>query len=257
MPERTLKITLEYDGARFYGWQVQPGKRTVQREVEIALGKILHHPVQLTVAGRTDAGVHAAGQVIGCRIFSDIEIDRLKKALNGVLPRDVAVVEIVEAAPDFHARYDAVSRTYRYTLSNRKCALGRSYVWKVRYPLSRELLEESTNPLAGQCNLRGFSKESENEDYSTIIYNNRWIFTENLMIFEISAIRFFHHAVRCIVGSAVEVGRGKESPDFLKRILETCDRSLAGPTAPAMGLCLVSVEYNGGKVDAETVSPFP
>jgi tRNA pseudouridine38-40 synthase len=247
MPERTLKITLEYDGARFYGWQVQPEKRTVQREVENALRTILHRPVKLTVAGRTDAGVHATGQVIGCRISSDMGIDRLKRALNGVLPADVAIVEIVETAPDFHARYDAVSRTYRYTLSNRKCALERSKVWHVRYPLSKELLEEATNPLTGDCNLRGFSKYNDTDDYSTIIYKNRWMFIENLMIFEICAIRFFHHAVRCIVGSAIEVGRGKESPDFLRRILETGDRSLAGPTAPAQGLCLIHVEYKEGK----------
>jgi tRNA pseudouridine38-40 synthase len=247
MPERTLKITLEYDGARFYGWQVQPEKRTVQREIECALGTILHHPVKITVAGRTDTGVHAESQVIGCRISSDIGIDRLKRALNGVLPRDVAIVDIVEAAPDFHARYDAVSRTYRYTISNRKCALARSQVWYVRYSLSRELLEEATCPLLGECSLKGFSKCNDTVDYSTIIHKNRWMFTENLMIFEISAIRFFHHAVRGIVGSAVEVGRGKESPDFLRRILETGDRSLAGPTAPAQGLCLVNVEYKEGK----------
>jgi tRNA pseudouridine38-40 synthase len=243
MPERTLKMTIEYDGTHFYGWQVQPGKRTVQKEVESALEKIFHHSVKLTVAGRTDAGVHAAGQVIGCRTSSMIENNLLKKGLNGILPHDIAVIEIAEAAPDFHARYDALSRTYRYTISDRKSPLVRQHVWQIRYHLSRELLEKATRPLEGKCNLRGFSKGDEDEDFSTIIFKNRWNFFDNLMIFEISAVRFFHHAVRSIVGSAVEVGRGKESPDFLKRILETCDRTLAGPTAPATGLCMLSVDY--------------
>jgi tRNA pseudouridine38-40 synthase len=203
----------------------------------------LIHPVRLTAAGRTDAGVHAAGQVAGFRTDSEMELPRLKKALNATFPRDVTVVELTEARPDFDARHNARSRTYRYTLSDRRVSLGRNYVWQVKSPLSRELLEAATRPLRGACDLRGFSKGADEDDFSTVIFKNQWMFENNLMIFEIAAIRFFHHAVRGIVGSAVEVARGKESPDLLRRILETRDRVLAGPTAPAQGLSLIHVDY--------------
>jgi len=239
----TFKLILEYDGSHFSGWQAQPERRTVQGELEKALETALRHPIRVTVAGRTDAGVHAAGQTAGFE--TDVEIDplRLKKTLNGILPRDVTVVELAATYPGFHARYDARSRTYRYTISDRRISIGRNHVWHVKSRISRELLEEATRPVIGQCNLRGFSKGSEHDDYSTVIFKNLWMFERNLMIFEITAVRFFHHAVRSIVGSAVEVARGREKPDFLRRILETGDRSLAGPTAPARGLCLVRVDY--------------
>jgi len=241
--ERTLKLLLEYDGTDFAGWQIQPDVRTVQKTVEDSIEMILHHPVCVTASGRTDAGVHAAGQVANFRTVSKIEVGRLKRALNGVLPGDVTVLDISETNRDFNARFDAVSRTYRYTLSDRKLSIARNGVWHIKYKLSRELLEASTRPLYGMCNLRGFSKSNNWDDYSTIIFKNFWEFRENLMIFEISAKRFFHHSVRSIVGSAVEVARGKESIDLLQRILDTRDRSLAGPTAPALGLCLVRIDY--------------
>lgn len=239
----TYRLILEYDGADFAGWQIQPGMRTVQAEVEQALETVLRHPVRVTAAGRTDAGVHASGQVAGFDTGEPVDPQRLKKSLNGILPADVTVVDLAETWPGFHARYDARARVYRYTLSDRRLSIGRRYAWHVRYRLSRELLDEATRPLLGPCDLRGFSKAAEEEDFSTVILKNQWMFDGNLMIFEIAAIRFFHHAVRSIVGSAVEAARGREHPDLLRRILETGDRSLAGPTAPAQGLCLVRVDY--------------
>jgi len=241
--ERTLKLVLEYDGTDFAGWQIQPDVRTVQKTVEDSIEMILQHPVSVKASGRTDAGVHAAGQVANFKTVSTIEVERLKRALNGVLPRDVTVLEIAETHGDFNTRYDAVSRTYRYTMSDRRLSMARNSAWHVKYKLSRELLEASTRPLYGRCDLRGFSKSNNGDDYSTIIFKNFWEFRENLMIFEISAKRFFHHSVRSIVGSAVEVARGKEPVDLLQRILDTRDRSLAGPTAPALGLCLVRIDY--------------
>jgi tRNA pseudouridine38-40 synthase len=240
---RTLKIVLEYDGTRFSGWQIQPDKWTVQKAVEEALERILNHQVRLTAAGRTDAGVHAAGQVVNFTTTSGIETDRLAKGINGLLPKDITVIDIKDVNPGFNARYNAQSRTYRYTLSDKRLSIGREYAWHVKLKLSRELLEHSTRPLNGPCNLRGFSKGSDDDDFSSIIFNNSWTFKDNFMIFEICAVRFFHRAVRSIVGSAVEVARGKEPPDLIQRILDTRDRSLAGTTAPAKGLCLVKVDY--------------
>jgi len=245
MEEYTYKLVLEYDGTKFAGWQIQPRRRTVQQVVEEALGKILRHPVRIIAAGRTDAGVHATGQVVSFTTVPEIEITLLKRALNAVLPGDVTVVDATAMKPGFNARFDAVSRTYRYTLSDRKLSIGRSFAWQIKYNLVRELLIEATRPLNGDCSLEGFSKKNENGDYSTIIFKNNWTFRENLMIFEICAVRYFQHSVRSIVGSAVEVARGKESPDLLKHILETSNRSLAGPTAPGRGLCLVNVDYRG------------
>ena len=243
MEEQKLKLLLEYDGTNFAGWQIQPDQRTVQSETENALQKILQHPVKLIAAGRTDAGVHATGQVAGFTTTSGLDISRIKKAVNAVLPGDITILDISEVNPGFNARFDAGSRTYRYTISDRKLSIGRKYTWHVKYNISKKLLEEATLPLNGECSLEGFSKKNDNNDYSTIIYNNRWTFGENLMIFDICAIRFFQHAVRSIVGTAVEIARGKESPDLFSRVLETHDRSLAGPLAPAMGLCLVKVDY--------------
>ncbi len=243
MPDRTLKLTIEYDGTNYYGWQVQPKRRTVQGEIEGALARILHHPVRLNAGGRTDAGVHATGQVASFATGSDIETVRLLRALNGVLSKDATVVRVEEASPGFHARFGARSRTYRYTMSDRRVSVGRNYVWRVRHRISRGLLEEATRCLEGPCDLRGFSKAGDEDDFSTVVLKNRWTFSEHLMIFEITAVRFFHHSVRSIVGTAMEVGRGKEPADLLARILETGDRSLAGPTAPACGLCLVHIDY--------------
>jgi len=240
---RTLKATLEYDGTDFAGWQVQPRERTVQQVVESALERILGERIRVTAAGRTDAGVHAKGQVISFTTSGKMETGRLRRALNGVLPRDVTVTDVSEAPEGFNARFDAVSRTYRYTLSDRRVSIGRNYVWHVKYSLSKELLAEATAPLEGSCSLKGFSKGSDGDDFSTIILKKTWTFRDNLMIFEICAARFFHHAVRSMVGTAVEIARGRENPDLMKRILETGDRSLAGPTAPASGLCLMKVDY--------------
>ena len=241
--EHTVKIVLEYDGTNFAGWQIQPRERTVQKVVEETIEKVLRHPVRLIAAGRTDAGVHAAGQVAGFKTSSDMELRRLKKALNGVLPHDVSIIDIERVYDSFNARFDAKSRTYRYTISDRRLSIGRKYAWHVPYRLDRELLESSTRALKGECDLRGFSKGNDDDDFSTIFMKNKWTFNDNLMIFEITAIRFFHHAVRSIIGSAVDVARGKSSPSLFKQILETRDRKLAGATAPAQGLCLVHVDY--------------
>ncbi len=247
MKELSYKLILEYDGTGFSGWQIQPNERTVQGIVEDALGKILKHSVRVTAAGRTDAGVHASGQTVSFRATSQIEGSRLKRALNGILPRDITVLDAAETHSEFNARFDALSRTYQYTISNRRLSIGRSFVWQVKYRLKCELLEEATRSLNGECSLKGFSVKNDNDDYSTIIYKNSWTFEKNLMIFEITAVRFFRHAVRSILGTAVEVARGKESPDLIHRILKTEDRTLAGSTAPALGLCLVNVDYGDGK----------
>jgi tRNA pseudouridine38-40 synthase len=241
---KTVRMNIEYDGTRFHGWQVQPNQRTVQGVIEDALAQLLRREVRIHCAGRTDAGVHARGQVASFVTESDFPINSLSRALNGNLPNDIAVHDVFEVPEKFHARYSALSRMYRYTLSERRRALGRNYVWHIKYHLDRHMLMKATEPLIGECNLRGFSKGDDNDDYSTVIVKNEWTFEDDLMIFTIQGIRFFHHAVRSIVGSAVEVARGKEPPGLLEMILAERNRDLAGPTAPAKGLCLERVFYD-------------
>jgi len=241
--ERNIRCVLEYDGTRFAGWQIQPDCRTVQGVVEEGLEHILGHTVRITAAGRTDAGVHATGQVVNFATSSDFPIERMVRALNGVLPRDVSALTATVADRSFNARFGAIARTYRYTITDRRISVGRRYAWHVKYRLDRELLAGSTRPLSGHCDLRGFSRGGDDDDYSTIVHSEAWSFEENRAIFEICAVRFFHHAVRSIVGTAVEAARGRIAPDSFERILADRDRSLAGPTAPALGLCLVHIDY--------------
>ncbi len=236
-------MIIEYDGTDFAGWQVQPGQRTVQGEIEKALAAIFQQPVRIAGAGRTDAGVHAKGQVANFTVSSEIATDRIAHAVNGSLPRDIAIIEACEVPEGFSARYNASCRTYRYMISDQRTAIERNHIWECKYKLSRDLLVKAVEPLKGRLDLKAFSKGGEDEDYETIIFNNSWTFRDNFMIFEISAIRFFHNAVRRIIGSAAEVARGAETPDLFERMLATGDRSLSGPTAPASGLCLIRVDY--------------
>jgi len=240
---RNIALVLEYDGTNFSGWQIQPNLRTVQNALGESLEKMLHHKVKIIAAGRTDAGVHASGQVMNFRTESDFDIRLLKKALNAVLPRDISIIKAAEMPEDFNARFDARSRTYRYVISNRKLSIGRQYAWYVKYSLTPESLILATEGLLGECSLKGFSKKNDDDDYSTIIFKNFWKCEDNLMIFEIEAIRFFQHAVRNIVGSAVECARGKKPSGLINMILKTGDNRIAGPLAPPSGLCLTKVDY--------------
>jgi tRNA pseudouridine38-40 synthase len=249
--ERTIKLTIEYDGTAYAGWQVQPDVSTVQGEIEAAIKRVTGSFTRLIGAGRTDAGVHAAGQVAHGNIVSDMTPDRLCRALNGVMPRDITIVEAAEVPADFSARFDATSRTYRYTISRRRLAIGRAYAWESPYRLEIGKLEAATVPLIGTCNLRGFSKGEDDDDYDTIIFRNSWTENEHLLTFEISGIRFFHHAVRSIVGTAVDSARGRTELDRIARVLMDRDRNLAGSTAPAKGLCLYSISYGSLNVHPE------
>lgn len=244
---KTIKLTIDYDGTNFAGWQVQPNQRTVQGEIEHALETVLRHPVRTVGAGRTDTGVHASGQTAHFHTESDITEHRLIGSLNGILPEDIAIREVKHVTDDFNARFDARARSYRYTIATKKVAINRHYSWMVPYNLDFDRLAKSTTALDGECDIRGFSRGEDSDDYRTIIFDNRWSHEGDFIYFDISAIRFFHHAVRSIVGTAVEVGRGKLPPGTVREILETRNRRLAGPTAPARGLCLMNIDYGDGE----------
>jgi tRNA pseudouridine38-40 synthase len=241
---RNIVLLLEYDGTDFIGWQIQPNGRTVQGEIEDAVAKILQKRIALVGAGRTDAGVHARGQVANFHTDSLLDLNKLLSGLNGVLPRDVAVLGVSEADHDFHARYSAKKRTYRYYISTRPTAVDRRYRWILNYCLSVEVMQTCASVISGTHDFTSFcTASSEYMNRNCSVYFSRWIQHDSLLIFEISADRFLHGMVRTLVGTMVDVGRGHSSTGDFEEILDARDRRVAGMASPAQGLFLEQIIY--------------
>lgn len=241
---RTFCLTIEYDGTDFYGWQVQPNRRTVQGVLQEKLGSILDQSVKLVAAGRTDTGVHALGQVASFEAKTRHGAETLERALNGLLPEDVGVSSVCQVPAGFHARFDALWRRYRYRISRRRKPLESKHVWFVHYALDVERMRRGTDLLLGEHDFRSFcSVDASEGSYLSDVHWCRWAEHEDEIWFEIEADRFLHGMVRTIVGTSVDVGRGKVPPARMKEILEARDRRAAGMTAPACGLYLLSVAY--------------
>lgn len=243
--KRFIKMMVEYEGTDFAGWQIQPQQRTVQQEIEKGLLKLTEEKIKITAAGRTDAGVHALGQVVSFETDSNLPVSAFSKGLNKYLPEDIQVIEAEEKKEKFNARKNAMSRTYRYIISLKPRVVGRRYSW---YPESSFLLEPmvaASEYLKGEHNYASFCKQSSEGYYGniSIVHTVEWKTFEDMIIFEISAVRFLHNMIRIIIGTLLEVGRSKVTPEEFKNILDACDRKIAGPTAPPQGLYLVSVEY--------------
>ena len=238
----TARLLIEYDGSGFAGWARQPGLRTVQSELEDGLARVLQRDVQLTVAGRTDAGVHARGQVAS----HDGE-PATARALNGVLPPDVRVLESEEVREGFDARRDALSRTYRYRLFTREAASAfereRALHWP--QPLDRAGLHACAASMIGTHDFIAFTPtETDHVRFSRNVLRAEWIEGEDDAIeFWIEADTFMRHMVRTLVGTMLDVGRGRSDVSRFKALLEGRPRSDAGDTAPAHGLYLESVRY--------------
>jgi len=243
---RNIKLVVEYDGTDFFGFQRQPGRRTVQGTLEWALSRIMKEPVSIVGAGRTDAGVHALGQVVSFRAGGSIPTDRISIAVNSVLPRDVVAKETQEAPEDFHARYSAVSRVYRYTIleSQYPSALCGRYVWWRQPWLDLDAMRQAARALVGKKDFASFAL-ADTEDRTTVRELSRLSIERSgdRIVFEFEADAFLRGMVRSIVGTLVEVGEGRRSPEDVEQILLSRDRSAAGMTAPARGLCLVGVRY--------------
>lgn len=245
---RYLKITLAYEGTAYAGWQVQPGSHgpTIQGKVEEALAFLTGEKIRVVAAGRTDAGVHARGQVISFTTHSRIPVERWPWALNSVLPEDIVALEAVEVGPDFHARFSAKSKTYRYTIDNGifPDVFKRKFAWHVRYPLDLQAMEKAALYLVGRHDFRSFAAAGRPvKNFEREVKDVCWLKEGPFIHFEITADGFLYNMVRIIVGTLVEIGLGRRRPEDMEVILAGRKRSLAGPTAPAHGLCLMRVDY--------------
>jgi tRNA pseudouridine38-40 synthase len=247
--KRRFELTLHYDGTDFHGWQAQPGHRTVQGEIEAVLERISGRARTVLGSGRTDAGVHATGQVAAVDLPARWEAERLRSALNALLPRDVWVRAAREVPAAFHPRYDAVSRTYEYRVGLAPEAFSpfhRPYCWALGAEVDRALLDAAAALLPGERSFRSFAKTGQPErGYRCRVRTARWAPWEGLgQAFTISADRYLHHMVRYLVGTMVDVGRGRRPLAELGTLLEGPGGDLeTSPPAPPEGLYLARVEY--------------
>jgi tRNA pseudouridine38-40 synthase len=242
----TLKLILEYDGTDFSGWQIQPGRRTVQGELERTLAKLLGEKVAVIGSGRTDAGVHARGQVASFQTASQRSPEVILRALNAGGDRDIVVREVVDLGEgsEFHARFSAKSRIYEYRIIQGRSPLRRRYAWEVTYSLDVARMKQAAKCLVGKRDFTSFSSaRAEAKTRICIVKNAGWNEKREGLVFRIEADRFLQAMVRSLVGTMVDIGRGRFKPNEMRRILMARDRSLAGKTAPAHGLCLVQVNY--------------
>lgn len=281
---RNIRLVVAYDGTDFHGWQRQPSLPTLQGRLEETIARLCQEPITLYGSGRTDAGVHALGQVANFFTSRRIPCGNLVKALNALLPPAVRVREASEVPHAFHARYDVRSKTYRYRIVRAAVCLPfiSRFAWHYDYPLDLARMARAAQLFMGNHDFTSFAASTHSEEEAPAaeteaasaivpsqpaggsgggatlcagrdqppsavrrIFSSKFLWRErtSLLTYEVQGSGFLHHMVRNIVGTLVEVGRGRLAPEDVLRILQARDRTLAGPTAPARGLCLVRVDY--------------
>jgi len=240
-----FSLTIEYDGTDFVGWQRQTNGRSVQEEIERALQQVTQTAVTVIGAGRTDAGVHARGQVANFKSSSPLAPNDYYRALNGLLPADIAVTAVAEVSDDFSARYSARGRCYRYIIVRRPSALMRRYSWQLAYDFDAASMQRAADVLLSIDDFQSFCKVgAEVSHYRCIVEEAVWREEGGgHLVFTITANRFLHGMVRALVGTMVNVGRGFTTMEEFTEIIHARDRRRSGQAAPAKGLCLERVIY--------------
>jgi tRNA pseudouridine38-40 synthase len=243
-----FKLTISYDGTSFVGWQRQASGTSIQGLLEEALAELDGAAVPVMGAGRTDAGVHAIGQVASFSLNRAVDAGTVLRAVNARLPDAVRVLNAVEAAPGFHARFHSTAKTYRYRIWNAEVLspFERAYTWHVPSPpLDIDAMVEAATVLEGRHDFAAFQTTGgETKTTERVVFSSRVAVAHPLISYEIRGNGFLRHMVRGIVGSLVEVARGRYPASWMQEVLESRARALAGPTAPAAGLFLVQVEYD-------------
>ncbi len=249
MSRRTLQLVIQYDGEAFSGWQRQPAQRTVQGALEDGFARLMQMHVPVIGAGRTDAGVHALGQVASVSVPAKWEPSTLHRALNAVLPRDIRCSAVFAMADGFHARFSATARQYRYLVGTDLDA-GSPFRYNREWPLrrepSRDLLDQEAADVLGDHSFRAFAVKGtapEDDDHRCQVHLCRWETRQGGIALVVSANRFLHHMVRFLVGTMVEVGTGRRPPGAIRTLLDADVNRDVSPPAPACGLYLERVTY--------------
>lgn len=241
-----LAMAVEYDGTEYSGWQIQPDQPTIQGALERALAIVLGESVRVEAAGRTDAGVHARGQVAAFSTERPRDLNAVQRSVNALLGAGIGVRQLREVAGDFDPRRDALRRVYEYRIHNHPWTspFCRRYAWQVRDALDVEAMDAAASALVGERDFRSFqAADCDAENPVRRVLESRMQADGDDLVYTVTATAFLRHMVRNIVGTLVEVGRRARPAEGVRTLLEARDRTLAGPTAPAHGLCLVRVEY--------------
>jgi tRNA pseudouridine38-40 synthase len=244
--ERNIRLVLSYDGSVYHGFQIQPNRNTIQQVLQEGIESLVGHPVHIIGSGRTDAGVHARGQVVNFRTMSGIPVERWVQAINSKLPSTIVVKSVDEVPLDFHARKSAKRKTYRYSIRQAETpdVFHRRWEWHIRKPLDVALMKKAAKLFLGEHDFTSFCSVKTEIDYRVrTIYRSEWIQQGEVLHYFVEGSGFLYNMVRIIVGTMVEIGEGKRTVDKLQQIVEARDRRVAGPTAPSDGLILWEVKY--------------
>ncbi len=238
------KILIEYDGTDYSGWQRQPNSCTVEEEIETALSQILQEPIDIKGQGRTDSGVHAEGQVAHFNFPEKLDEAELLYALLGVLPRDIAVYHLEQVSADFHARFHATSRRYRYQVITRPSPLQHRHALMVLNDLDVDAMKVCAEQILGIHDFESFTKSGPDQEHTECdVMNSKFEQQGIMLIYHIEANRFLRHMVRRLVGTMLQVGKGKQNVAYFKELLNNPQQDIGGHGAPAKGLILEKVGY--------------
>ncbi len=243
---RNLKLTLAYDGTAFHGWQIQPKLPTIQGELERTLRKLFNHDVHVAGSGRTDAGVHAHGQVANVHTERSMDTDAVLRGANALLPADIRVLLVEEVSAEFHARHSARSKTYEFHVWRQPIVspFHVRFVHAFRYALNESAVDAASRAFLGTHDFTSFcSTATEIEDRVRTIYEAGWERGDAAWVFRIRGNGFLQYMVRTIAGTILDAGQGRLDPSSIPEIFAAKDRRLAGPSLPPNGLHLISVEY--------------